>query len=96
MCTKRWKPCACGNRCWALLRFARQGAKEPISLFTGEEPLGCPGDEGSVCCPFEFSGSKRSIAVIASGTWLPPERPPYPDEAPEPPHLDVEKLCKLK
>ena len=81
----------------APLLLSRQGAKDSISLTSNQEALvSCPGDEGSVCCAFELSGSKRSIDVIATGMWLPPERPPYPDETPEPAHLDVEQLCKLE
>ena len=97
ICTKRASHCACNNSCAAPLLLSRQGAKEPIALTSEQGSLAaCPGDEGALCCAFELSRSKRSVDVIASGIWLPPDRPPYPDEAPEPPHLDVEKLCKLK
>jgi len=97
ICTKLPSHCACNNRCAAPLLLSRQGMKEPIALTSEQESLeACPGDEGAVCCAFELSRSKRSVDVIASSTWLPPDRPPYPDEAPEPPHLAVEQLCKLK
>lgn len=98
MCTKRGGRCGCNNRCGALLLLTRHVDKaSAIDLSSQGEPMGCSGDEASVCCPFELDRKTRSLAVIASGVWLDPlQTPPHDNFAPGTPRLEVEKLCRLK
>jgi hypothetical protein len=98
MCTKRGGRCACNNRCGAQLVLTRHVDKAlAIDLSSQGEPMGCGGDEASICCPFELDRKTRSVAVIASGVWLDPlQTPPHDNFAPGQPRLEVEKLCRLK
>lgn len=97
ICTKRGGLCGCNNRCGALLLLTRHVEKAvTIDLSLQSEPMGCGGDEASVCCPFELDRKTRSLQVIASGIWLDPaQTPPHDNFAPGP-RLEVEKLCRLK
>jgi hypothetical protein len=97
ICTRRGGRCGCNNRCGAPLLLTRPVDKSlEIFLSSQGEYMGCGGDEGSVCCPFELDRSTRSLQVVASGIWLDPLETP-PDEDPPPgARLQVEKLCRLK
>jgi hypothetical protein len=94
-CTKRGGICACNNRCGTALLLARPGDVQPLALTSKNEPLSCAGDDASVCCPFELAGQKRSVEVIASGTWLEADLAAPQGHPSAEPHLEVEKLCKL-
>ena len=98
MCTKRGGTCGCNNRCGAALLLTRHVDKAlAIDLSSQGEPMGCGGDEASVCCPFELDRKTRSLQVIASGIWRdPPQTPPHDNFAPGQPRLEVEELCRLK
>lgn len=98
MCTKRGGSCGCNNRCGASLLLTRHVDKaRTIDLSSQGEPMGCAGDEASVCCPFELDRKTRSLSVIASGLWRDPSQtPPHDNFAPGRPRLEVEALCRLK
>ena len=98
ICTKRGGRCACNNRCGALLLLTRDVDKAlAIDLSSRGEPMGCGGDEASVCCPFALDRKTRSLQIIASGIWRdPPQTPLHDNFEPGRPRLDVEELCRLK
>jgi hypothetical protein len=69
MCTKRGGPCACNNGCSSLLKLSQAEPETPVFGLTSQgEPLGCPGDEGGLCCPYALGEGKRSVEVVVSGT----------------------------
>jgi hypothetical protein len=97
ICTKRGGRCGCNNRCSGLLLLTRHVDKaSAIDLSSGGEPMGCGGDEASVCCPFALDRKTRAIKIIASGVWRdPPQTPIHDNFEPGRPRLDVEELCRL-
>ena len=95
-CTKRGGPCACNNRCSAVLRLDLEGLESPsVTLSSRGEPMSCSGDEGSLCCPFALDPATRSARVIVSGTLTSPATEGVLDAGP-PLYLEVASVCSVK